>query len=160
MRTELTVRVHRHYIATTVRFWRGAETYIEYRLCNKDFPLDVLDTDTAEELEDLCKDYIENRANNYTFADFPYPAYLELSLLLPSSDDIKRDMAVTNAKYADTDKGVINFADTFTGSLINPDLRRAVVRNIFAKIGARDATALVSIVSNLRKASKHNTVKV
>lgn len=156
-RVDMSVRVHRHGIVTTVRFWNPNESYTEFGIVNKDFPRLAFNMDNGYDIYKLCKEFVTDTTHD-TFADFPYPAYLDIKVSFYDSDGAPA-FEVVHAKYAESSRGIIDFTGSFKGKLITEDICRRVLENIFLRVANRDAEELIKTVERLHSVSGGRFVK-
>jgi hypothetical protein len=148
--TEITIKVHQHYVTTRVRFWYNSDAYAEFCVCSHEFPRWALQQTSERDLYESCH---ANVASGHSdFPTFPYPAYLLVRMQV-RYDRGMQHVTVCEAKYSEFQRGIMDFTGAFTNSLASADLTRKVLDNLASMIASRNAEGLNKLVLTLRAAS-------
>lgn len=158
MAIRLSIRVHQHYIRSEIRFWYSSERYVQYGFSRKDFPRIAFLQSDANALFSICQSEIGNTQKDDDFPTFPYPAYLSVVIDFPNASD-HTDFTVVEAKYSETQRGLVDLTGAFTGKFITGELKRKVMANLLALVASRDESGLFKVINSLRTASGGKYVK-
>ena len=149
MKATLTIHVHRNFTQTTLRLWDTNNTYTERSVCGRDIVLPTfLKLKAADMWEQLAN---VTTVQDESFPTFPYPAFLDIQLTMPTGD-LMEEVVVTSARFG-TPKGAIDFASSFSGSLITNDVRMAVLNKMMLRITNNEGDELIKTINALTAVS-------
>lgn len=149
MKATLTIHVHRNFTQTTLRLWDSNNTYTERSVCGRDVVLPTFLKLKAVDMWDALSNVTTTQ--NESFPTFPYPAFLDIQLTMPTGN-LMEEVVVTSARFG-TPKGAIDFASSFSGSLITNELRIAVINKLMLRIANNEGDELIKTINGLTAVS-------
>lgn len=144
---DVTIKVHKHYINTKMRFWCNGDTYVEFSVGTHEFPARMLTAESRRDLWAICDAHVMDKPTD--FPTFPYPAYLEVCLRF----DDKHVCSVQSARYSEFQRGTMDFTNAFANSLVSYELQMKVLTRLAELIKERNAEELNKMILTLRAAS-------
>lgn len=144
---DVTIKVHKHYVTTKVRFWHNGDAYTEFCIATHEFPARLLQIGGHRDLWDCCNAHTFDCPTD--FPTFPYPAYLEVCLRF----DDKHVCSVQSARYSEFQRGAMDFTNAFANSLASYELQMKVLARMAELIKERNAEELNKMILTLRAAS-------
>lgn len=153
MRVLLSIRVHKHFVLSTIHVPYAGETHVEFCISGRDFPAAAMGATSVAQLLDLC--HARLGVQGEYLSTFPYPAFLHLDVVLPFDGEA---FEIVSARFGET-RGTLDFTDSFRGSSIPEAVRKSVINNIAKQLDADNVEAVLKIVDTLCGVSKHTRCK-